>query len=182
MCGRYGLITKSSEFSDLFNINDPSEDVFKPGYNIAPTQEASVIMHKLQEVNILATARFQFIPSWWGHSKATLNKKPFASTFNARDDKIFQSGYWKDSLKKRCIIPADWFYEWDKQKQPYLFRMKDRSTIYFGGLYSLWEKPARCGWYNDSQNKIITMAIVTTPANDNTIAIGHDQAKKTSKK
>ena len=63
---------------------------------------------------------------------------------------------------------ANYFYEWDIKKMPYLFRMKDQSTMALGGLYSYWKNTA-------SGEKTPTTAVITTPSNKNTASIGHDR-------
>ena len=83
---------------------------------------------------------------------------------NARDDKVTTSGAYKHAMKyRRCLIPADGFYEWKTPalgkgaKQPYFFQQTEGSTFAFAGL---WEH-----WQDEHGNELETATLITTKPN-----------------
>ncbi|MDH5717636.1 MAG: SOS response-associated peptidase [Spirochaetia bacterium] len=186
MCGRYSLAAPTSQITEAFEIQgeldfETKEMLSHKRYNIAPSQFVPIIIENDDNTKIIKKARFGFIPSWWAHSKETFTKPPLSGTFNARDDKIFQSGYWKKSIQHhRCLLPASGFYEWEKTstnaKIPYYFKMKDENKLLaLGGIFSIWKKPDEYKFIKEDITEICTTAIITTPANKNTKAIGHER-------
>jgi putative SOS response-associated peptidase YedK len=147
MCGRFSLsLFEGQTFLDRFGIEKPAD--LKPKYNIAPSQQAAVILDESpKEVSSL---KWGFIPAW------AKEEKMGYSTINARAEDIDKKPTFRDSLKnKRCIIPADGFYEWEnkgKEKQPYRFTLPE-GLFSFAGLWSEW-------------NGIKTFTIITTKANE----------------
>jgi len=125
MCGRYGLISDEEEILNRFEIEDFERKLekLKPNYNVAPTHEMPVV--ERHSPNSLHYRQ-------WG---MTLNKW---FVINARTDKIPFNNLWKKSIQEnRVIIPADYFYEWhrvEKNKQPYLFRLKSKEIFGFAGF------------------------------------------------
>ncbi len=66
------------------------------------------------------------------------------NTINAKAETITTSAAYREPMKRRrCLVPADWFYEWkkldEKTKQPYAIAMKDQSLFAFAGLWDSWE-------------------------------------------
>ncbi|MDH5720713.1 MAG: SOS response-associated peptidase [Spirochaetia bacterium] len=178
MCGRYSLAAPSSQITEAFEL-ETENLLSEKRYNIAPTQFAPFVYINEENKRTINKTRFGFIPSWWAHTKETLFKPPLGSTFNARDDKLFSSGYWKKSIiAKRALLPATGFYEWQKsdgEKLPYYFRLKNENELFaFGAVYSIWKVPDNYKFFQKSKNDaIFTAAIITTEANENTKAIGH---------
>jgi putative SOS response-associated peptidase YedK len=82
-----------------------------------------------------------------------------AGMINARAETAFEKPAFRDPLKfRRCLIPADGFYEWKKSgssKQPYCFEVKDGELFAFAGL---WD-----GWKDPSGNWIKTCSILGSP-------------------
>lgn len=112
-----------------------SELVRRPvfeSYNIAPTQTAPIITSRGGERGV-QMARWGLIPSWW---KETAPRK--FSTFNARDDKL-DSWMWRGPIRhKRCLVPANGFYEWTGEKGhriPHFIHKSGGAQIAFGGLF-----------------------------------------------
>ena len=85
------------------------------------------------------------------------------STINAKAENVEMSPTWRAPFKKRrCLVPADGFYEWhrldEKTKQPYAFRMKDEAPFAFAGLWDAWKAPDG-SWLQ-------SFSIITTEANE----------------
>ncbi len=153
MCGRYTLKTPIDVLAEYFEVEEyPSS--LTPSYNIAPTQEVAAIVEE-DEKRKLEMFRWGLIPSW-AKDPSIGNKM-----INARAETVSEKPSFRSAFKKRrCLIVADGFYEWQKTdsgKQPYHFRMKDSSPFAFAGLWETWDKEGE---------KIRSCSIVTTDAND----------------
>ena len=149
MCGRYTL-TKVTNLLDRFNIEEINPTL-EPRYNIAPTQRVPVIIKEKK----LTLKYFQWglIPHWSKTNKGMIN---------ARAETIDQKSAFKGSfIRRRCIIPADGFYEWknvDNKKVPYWITLKSRELFAFAGIWREWK--------NSEREKLATFAIITTEPND----------------
>ncbi len=153
MCGRFVLVTEIILIAKEFNIQDMVSDL-KPSYNIAPSQDIAVVMN--EGINKLKTCRWGLIPSW-AKDKSIGNKM-----INARAETLHEKPSFKKNLKKRrCLILADGFYEWKKDKKlklPYYIYQKTKNIMAFAGLWDKWTSP---------DNEVITSCtIITTTAND----------------
>jgi putative SOS response-associated peptidase YedK len=125
-----------------------------PRYNITPTQEVLAIRAAgagREFVNL----RWGLIPSW------AKDKKIGARLINARADGVADKPSFRSAFKsRRCLIPADGFFEWQKagsKKQPYYVTLLDGGPFAFAGL---WER-----WHGD-EGDIQSCSIVTTDANE----------------
>jgi len=156
MCGRYVLKTLLQSVMDLFSAVPEQSDLFTtPRFNIAPTQDLPVIRLDEQGHRRIALLRWGLIPSW-ANDPAIGNRM-----INARAETVAEKPAFKRAFEhRRCIIPADGFYEWKKlgkAKQPfYVHRSDDRPL----GLAGLWER-----WRRDDK-MIDSFTILTTSAND----------------
>jgi len=150
MCGRFSLITVGEFLADRFKVK--VDDNVKPRYNIAPTQDVSIITNDLQ--GELTTARWGLVPHW------AKDQSMAYKMINARAETIAEKAAYKVSFrKKRCLIPADSFYEWKKangQKIPHRILMKDDGLFAFAGLYDIWLH---------GEIEIVTCTIITTSPN-----------------
>ncbi len=155
MCGRFTLTANPAKFKNaLTGFLFP--DQFTPRYNIAPAQPILAIANDGRH-----TADFflwGLIPSW---SKDALSAHKL---INARGETLAEKPSFRGSFKyKRCLIPADGFYEWKveagtKTKTPYFIHMKDRQPFAFAGLWDEWHSP--------DGNTLRTCAIITTTPNE----------------
>jgi len=156
MCGRYTLTSSGEELALLFDISDLP--MVLPRYNLAPTQEAAVVREPAPgEPRRLDLLKWGLIPYW--AKEASIGNR----MINARSESVAEKPAYRWSFrKKRCLIPADGFYEWKKEgklKQPYLIHRKDGKPFAFAGLWSSWKSP-------DQERPIETFTILTTDAND----------------
>ena len=154
MCGRYTYFP--GEFSDLrltWNVDEVFD--LKPRYNIAPTQEAPVIV-QADGKRTLELFRWGLIP-WWAKDPAIGNRM-----INARAETLAEKPAFKNLLgKRRCLVLADGFYEWRKEgksKVPMRFKLKSGEPFAFAGLWDSWKQP--------DGNLLRTYTIVTTEPND----------------
>lgn len=152
MCGRF---TTSIDFEALeryFKITR-IEGEYKPLYNAAPSQDVPVILGN--SPRILAFYKWGLIPSW-------ANDQSFgAKLFNARSETLSEKPSFRNSfLHKRCLIPADSFFEWKhegKTKTPFRFKMKDSSPFAMAALWDSWTTP--------ENRPIHSCTVITTEAN-----------------
>jgi putative SOS response-associated peptidase YedK len=159
MCGRYLLKAPADALRRAFGfVEQPN---LMPRYNIAPTQDVAVISERREPKGerTLQLLRWGLIPSW------AEDMKGGAKLINARAEGISERPSFREAFqKRRCLVPADGFYEWrteGKIKQPYLIQRRDRAPFAFAGLWERWvpktEPPEPA--YIDS------FTIVTTEAN-----------------
>ena len=139
MCGRFTLRTSPREVAELFEVPGPVQLTLR--YNIAPTQSIAAVRQSEAGVRELATLRWGLIPSW--AKDASLG----GSLCNARAEGISTKPAFRSAFKKRrCLIPADGFYEWQKldasgrKKQPYYITLEE-GLFAFAGLWEFWKSP-----------------------------------------
>jgi putative SOS response-associated peptidase YedK len=140
VCNRYRLTHSKQYLSERFQALDESGPEDHPRYNIAPTQQVLVVRkEKGEKVRHLTTMRWGLIPSW-AKDMSIGNK-----TLNARSETVTTTPAFRESIvKKRCLIPADGFYEWRKMgsvKQPYCFEVGDGEVFALAGLWDEWTSP-----------------------------------------
>lgn len=140
-CGAFGLSKGLHNLESLYRIAQEIVDYkWEPSYNIRPSSWNPVITkNSPRKIRIM---RWGLVPSWWKQDP----KKVQFSTINARCEDIETKPFFKGPIRnKRCIIPADFFFEWaiskdnPKEKVPFLFKMKDDSTFSFAGIYDIWK-------------------------------------------
>lgn len=164
MCGRYRLSRRKQLVEEYFDTAPWDED-WSPRYNIAPTQLVAVIRQNPKEpIRQLSIMKWGLIPHWSKDGSGA------AGTINARSETAATKPAFRDPLKfRRCIIPADGFYEWKRArsaKHPYCFEIKDGELFAFAGL---WD-----GWKNAEGQWIKTCTILTTLPNAVTATV-HDR-------
>jgi len=134
MCGRYSLSKSKIELEERFQAEMLPE--FKPRYNIAPTQLVPVITSA-------SPNGFSFF--YWGITPEFGKNKPVAlKLINAKAETVDQKISFRSSFqKRRCLIPADGFYEWKKlgkkTKIPYRFTMGDEGLFSMAGIWEEYE-------------------------------------------
>jgi putative SOS response-associated peptidase YedK len=148
----------TKELSDLREFFDAETPIEFPAisYNIAPTQVGPILVER--EVDSVPTrelhpARFGLIPQWAKEVQTPL--------FNARIETVLEKPSFKDSaLRKRCVVPASGYFEWDSEKQPhYVFA---DPLIFFAGIYSFWRDPSKQA--TDPSRWVLSFSILTKPA------------------
>jgi putative SOS response-associated peptidase YedK len=162
MCGRYALSSSVEQLVELFKL--ARFVAFDPRYNLAPTDLAPVVRARDGERS-LDVLRWGLIP-FWAKDPSIGSRMINARAETARTKPAFRDAY----ERRRCIVPADAFYEWKKEadgKQPYCIRRADGAPMAFAGLWSSWRP-------SDDAEKVRTFAILTTRPNE-TVATLHDR-------
>ena len=162
MCGRYGRRSDKQKIAEAFHIRNDLTGLSVPpdDYNIAPTTFQPVIRDSRDDGSReMVLMRWGLIPFFTKH----LSEVKGVSTINARAEAVPTSSTWREPFKKRrCLVPASFFYEWKKldakTTQPYVISITDASLFAFAGLWDAW-KDERGNWLQ-------SFAIVTTEANE----------------
>lgn len=156
MCGRFSQGEPSHRISDYFGA-DPDEDLPDPMYNVPPTEAIRMVVEDHGRRRLVA-ARWGFRPSWADATR---------SWINARAETAWDSPAFGPALRaRRCVVPADAFYEWDRRvspRQPYAI-----------GPAAAGEMLALAGIWSPAQDAPPTAAILTAAPNDLLAAV-HDR-------
>ncbi len=153
MCGRFILLTDLSVLTESFGIQEIAAE-YQAGVNISPGQHIAAVVHDGRKR--LVAFRWGLIPAW-ADDPAIGNRM-----FNARAETLAEKPSFKQAFKKRrCLIPVDGFYEWQKMgkgKQPLCVSLKSGRPFGLAGLYETWVSPEK--------GRIHTCTIITTDANE----------------
>ena len=155
MCGRFAQSFDPNAVQQEFDFSAASVVDFGPRFNVAPTQFVPVITN--EEPRHLSLLRWGLIPSW-SKDESIANK-----LINARADGVADKPSFRSAFKRRrCIVPASGFYEWQKgdgkAKTPMYIQVKDQDLFGMAGLWEIWNSP--------QGDEIHTFTIITTDAND----------------
>jgi putative SOS response-associated peptidase YedK len=155
MCGRYVVKSRVSQLATMFDLMDVPP--LTPRYNVAPTQMVPAVRLKPEtKKRELVMLKWGLIPAW--AKDAAIGNQ----TIMARADTVADKPAFRDAFRRRrCLIVADGFYEWQKtngKKQPYFIGLKDDSPFAFAGLWERWKDP--CG------ESVESCALITTDANE----------------
>jgi len=167
MCGRYYRRSTKQRIAETFKLGRlPDDFVLPPDYNVAPTTFQPVIRESRDTgERELAMMRWGMVP----YFAKSLKEYAGISTINARAESVETSGTWRAPFqRRRCIIPADGFYEWKKlsakTRQPYAFGMADDEPFGLAGLWDAWKEPKSSPQQIDTWLQSFT--IITTGANE----------------
>jgi putative SOS response-associated peptidase YedK len=152
MCGRFSLTANEAELNLRFEL-EGGDAPYVPRYNGAPTQLLAVITGEKPQK--LSYYRWGLIPPW--AKDISIGNK----MINARAETITEKASFRTPLfSKRCLVPADGFYEWqqDAGKQPYRIFVKNNALFAMAGLWERWKSP--------TGEVVESFSIITTEANE----------------
>ncbi|MQY03416.1 SOS response-associated peptidase [Actinomadura macrotermitis] len=173
MCGRYATARARTELLDEFQVRlDAVDKELEPDYNVAPTKQVPAILERpagegedAEPVRQLRTLRWGLVPSW------AKDLSIGSRMINARAETAHEKpSYRRAFAKRRCLLPADGYFEWyvmegqeglDKKKQrkqPFFIHPKDGGVMAMAGLYELWKSP--------EDEWVWTCTVLTTDAPD----------------
>jgi len=171
MCGRYTSTSTVEDLAKVFEVDEVRTDPLPPRYNVAPTLDvyAVAVRGRPDEGKgphrALGTFRWGLVPSW--AKAASVGNR----MINARAEGIAtKPAYRKAVARRRCLIPADAFYEWQRRvtadgrpagKLPYAICRRDGQPMAFAGVWEVWRDPA-----DPDGEPLRSCAIVTAAAND----------------
>ena len=181
MCGRYVMAKATSDLVAAFAADQAVGNDVGPSWNVAPTDDERIVTERARRgpdraggrgdgadtvVRRLATAKWGLVPVW------AKDPKIGARMINARRETVLEKpAFRKAAVKRRALVPADGYYEWEKSgsaKIPtYLYSPSD-DPLAFAGLYEYWPDPSLP---EDHEHKwLVSFTIITTEASD---ALGH---------
>lgn len=173
MCGRYTSTSTVADLASVFEVDEVRTEQLPLRYNVAPTlpvYAVAVTRPKGEEsekgpLRALGTFRWGLIPSW--AKEMSIGSK----MINARAEGIADKPAYRAAVaRRRCLIPADAFYEWQRRtasdgrsagKLPYAIRRRDGQPMAMAGIWEVWRDPSD----TDASTRVRTCAIVTTSAN-----------------
>jgi putative SOS response-associated peptidase YedK len=158
MCGRFARRSTQEVLADWFGVELEDMPFFAPTYNAAPQSMQPVVrMDRDTGKRAMALLRWGLVPFWAKDAKFGY------TTINARAEEVASKPAYREALKKRrCLVPADAFYEWQridaKTKNPFAIALRSREPYAFAGL---WER-----WSPKEGEALETFTIVTTDPNE----------------
>ena len=162
MCGRYGRRADKQRVAEWMQAHDTGvfdDSYFAPSFNVAPQSMQPVVgLDSDSGGRELTVMRWGLVPFWSKDGKAAFN------TINARAETVTTSPAIREAMKRRrCLVPADWFYEWQKvdakTKKPYAIALQDGSLFAFAGLWEAWKD-------KETGKSLETYTIITTDSNE----------------
>ena len=156
MCGRFAQYCGSMDLEAQFGASldgawPPPRD------NIAPGSQLLAVRADSAGTRTFTTLQWGLIPRW------AKDRQIGNRTINARAETVAEKPSFRAAFRqRRCLIPADGFYEWQASgsgKQPYFIARRDRQPFAFAGLWETWTDPA-------SGARIDSTTIIVTDAND----------------
>ncbi|MFR0357436.1 SOS response-associated peptidase [Streptomyces sediminimaris] len=179
MCGRYVATRSPQDLAPLFRVTElPAEEVLAPSWNVAPTDEVWAVLERAPrgDRNPSTTVKRELRPLRWGLVPSwAKDMKVGARMINARVETVHEKpAYRRAFAKRRCLLPADGFYEWQQaedpgtgriRKQPYFIHPEDGQVMALAGLYEYWRDPA-VRQDDDPAAWLMTCTIITTEATD----------------
>ena len=169
MCGRFVSATPPDQVAAYFGTEAP-EALLEPSYNVAPTNDVYAVLAD-GSARHLDAFHWGLVPLW------AKDPKIGSKMINARAETLAAKNAYKAAFKRRrCLIPADGFYEWRKdpdappraKKQPFFIHRPDGEPYAFAGLWEVWRGPDK------DQEPLRSCTIVTTWPNEVMASI-HDR-------
>ncbi|HLS46497.1 MAG TPA: SOS response-associated peptidase [Ornithinicoccus sp.] len=196
MCGRYAATADPDELIEAFEVdvdatgetsrsvlvNPQDPPVGSPDYNMAPSKQAPVVLTRAprdddggsrndgEPVRQLRLLTWGLVPSWAKDPKVGMRM------VNARAESLLDKpAFAKAALARRCVVPADGWYEWQvspvakdakgkPRKQPFFMHRADGDRIGFAGIYEFWRD--RSAAQDDPAAWIVSFTIITTAAEE----------------
>lgn len=155
MCGRFVQVERPEFYAEHFGVEVIRTETLAENYNVAPTQQIYAVAEH-DDQRVLTAFRWGLVPFWAKDLKIG-NKAINARVESAADKPMFRTSF----ADKRCLIPIDGFYEWERRtkgKLPHYIRHADRTPLAVAGLWSSWRDP-------ESDERILSATILTGAPN-----------------
>ena len=162
MCGRFARRSTREVLADWFGVDLEDLPAFSASYNIAPQSVQPVVrLDPETAAREFALLRWGLVPFWAKDAKIGY------STINARAEEVANKPAFREALRKRrCLVPADAFYEWAKRdaktKQPFAIGLRSGDPFAFAGLWERWRPKEG----ETPGTSLETFTILTTDANE----------------
>ena len=168
MCGRFASTSTTDQLAAYFGAEAPAdadEEQDRGDYNVAPTRDVPVVRVREGERH-LDHLRWGLVPRW------AKDLRIGSKMINARGETVATKNSFRSAFsRRRCIVAADGFYEWQRLpspdaelpkkplKQPMFIQRADGDPLAFAGLYESWVDA-------EGLREIHTCTIITTSANE----------------
>jgi putative SOS response-associated peptidase YedK len=147
MCGRFAQSKMEDALVEEYGITGAVPTSPLPAsWNIAPTKEIYIVRDQSLLVRELSIASWGLIGSWYKDLASARASQSHA--INARRETIFEKPTFRDAVRKRrCLVPADGYYEWAtalgpyRPKQPFYISSSDDRPLSFAGIWNEWISP-----------------------------------------
>ncbi|MGH9027002.1 MAG: SOS response-associated peptidase [Acidimicrobiia bacterium] len=161
MCGRFVSVSSPDLLAQRFHADEISlaDGAKAADYNVTPRAQIYVVRRRSTGETQLSTAQWGLVPSW------TKDPKVGDRQINARAESVATKPPYRRAFeKRRCLIPADGFYEWHhergkKRRQPVFIRARDGEPLALAGLWEVWRE-------NEDDDWLRSCTIITTTANE----------------
>jgi putative SOS response-associated peptidase YedK len=164
VCGRYVQVSSPRLLAERFDVDEVVTEAHEPDYNVAPRADVYGIVERERGSRLLESLRWGLVPSWADDLKIG------DRLINARAETVTEKPAYRQAFaRRRCILPADGFYEWKRlpkqgservRKQPMFIHRRDGEPLAFAGLWEAWRDRA-----DQESPWIVSCTIVTTRAN-----------------
>ncbi|MFF9060395.1 SOS response-associated peptidase [Streptomyces sp. NPDC101213] len=178
MCGRYVSTRSPEDLAEHFHVADlPVTESLAPSWNVAPTDDVWAVLERAPRgEDDAAPARRELRPLRWGLVPSwAKDVRIGARMINARVETLHEKPAFRRAFtRRRCLLPADGFYEWQQvkaedtgrtRKQPYFIHPEDGRVMAFAGLYEYWRDP-QVRQDDDPAAWLLTCTVITTDATD----------------
>jgi putative SOS response-associated peptidase YedK len=173
MCGRFVSVSSPQLLVDRFGVEETAIDAREPDYNVTPRAWVPAVRERARDdppTRVLSLIRWGLVPSW-AKSPAVGDRQ-----INARAESVSERPSYRRAFeRRRCITPADAFYEWKATadgpvrarapRVPYVVRRRDGEPLALAGLWEIWRDTDVVD-DDDPDAWLRTCAIVTTRANE----------------
>jgi putative SOS response-associated peptidase YedK len=160
MCGRFVITSPPAALRQMFGY--PEQPNFPPRHNVAPTQPIPVVIIE-NGTRHFRLMRWGLLPAW------LKDPSGFSLLINARAETVAEKPAFKNAIRRRrCLIPADGYYEWqadEQRKRPFFIHRRDGVPIGLAGIAETWIGP--------NGEELDTVAIVTAPASADLAVLHH---------
>ncbi|MFN8127779.1 MAG: SOS response-associated peptidase [Candidatus Nanopelagicales bacterium] len=158
MCGRYAASKDVANLMEEFEVARPPDETLPEDFNVAPSKQVYMVVERETDDGVqrqLRTAKWGLVPSWAKDPKIG-NRMINARLETAAEKPSFRRAW----AKRRCLLPADGYYEWyagEGPKQPFYIHRPDGHSLAMAGLYEFWK---------DGEDWLVTTCVLTTDAPD----------------
>ncbi|GAA2106139.1 SOS response-associated peptidase [Microlunatus panaciterrae] len=180
MCGRYAASADPDKLVEEFDVDEVTGEIPGPHFNIAPTDSVPAVLERRRSDTGEVTRRLS--PLTWGLVPSWAKDRSIGSKMiNARFESVAEKpAFRKAFAARRCLLPADGYYEWytlespadgpkgKPRKQPFFVHRSDGGLLAMAGLYEIWRDPSKDR--DDDSAWLRTCTVITTTATD---AVGH---------
>ena len=174
MCGRFTSRTPATDLAEYFGVDEVVATDLGARFNVAPTDDVYAVAESHDgTTRRLGTFRWGLIPFW------AKDEKVGARMINARVESLVDKPAFRRPFeRRRCIIPADGFYEWERvsasRKQPWYIRRLDGKPLAFAGLWDSWRPPGGDDAAGEEPARLRSCVIITGEPNER-VARLHDR-------